>query len=182
MPIKNNHKAPNKLISLSEGSCPMQPSKSAEETLSPGGVNLMLCIPMIWVKKLRTSASWFNEVLGFSSVYEQKDDEGQPVMIHMRKGLNQDLLLAPDPPGFTARRQERGLGMTLAFIVDEDIDELASEVWSCGGEIVSPPTDQASNIRDVVIRDPNGYLIRLSRLANARPVGELIRMAKCCGE
>lgn len=142
----------------------------------------MLCVPMLWVKKLQTSASWFKEVLGFSSVYEQEDGDGQPVLIHLRKGLNQDLLLAPDPPEFTAKRKERGLGMTLAFIVDEDIDELASEVWSCGGEIVSPPTDQASNIRDVVIRDPNGYLIRLSRLAVARPNGELLKMVRCCGE
>lgn len=150
-----------------------------------GGIKLpepcvMPCVPTLWVKKLEPSAKWFKEVLGFSSVYERENTEGEPILIHLRKGMNQDLLLAPDPDGFAVNRKERGLGMTLTFIVEDDIDDLAGDVWSNGGEIVSGPAEEPWNVRDVVIKDPNGYRIRLSQMTAAGSSGEVLKMVSCC--
>ncbi|GIP40506.1 glyoxalase [Paenibacillus sp. J31TS4] len=104
------------------------------------------------VADLARATAWYEEALGFRSVYAM---EG---MAHVRGARYQDLMLlaggAPDGP--------RGRGMTINFAAEpEALDALARRA-SLAGEDVEGPILRPWNARELVVRDLDGYVLTFS--------------------
>lgn len=112
---------------------------------------------------------WYAEALGFGTVFAAPPVNGQPSLMHLRRGKYQDLLLVP------ARNDaayQPPTSLTLTFQAS-DVDELAAQaraVACVGVSAVEGPLDTPWNTRDLRVTDPAGHrLIFTSRQANPDP-------------
>jgi uncharacterized glyoxalase superfamily protein PhnB len=112
---------------------------------------------------------WYVQALGFGIVFQTPPVNGQPSLVHLRRGKYQDLLLtladtnaAGQPP----------VSLTLSFQT-EDVDALAAQARAATGVGVSSiegPVDTPWITRDLRVTDPAGHrLVFTSRQANPDP-------------
>jgi uncharacterized glyoxalase superfamily protein PhnB len=106
------------------------------------------------VADLATSQHWY-EALGFTTVFAVAGPNGTPVFAHMRWIRYADLLLrsGPGPQG------AKGLGITLNFRVEHDIDALALRAKSAGAMFNNDIGDRTWNARDFTLLDPDGFAL-----------------------
>ncbi len=110
--------------------------------------------PRLAVRDLSASVRWYREALGFTTVFELPGENGELRMAHIRREKYQDLMLLPDGAGDVG-----GKGVTLGFMLPagESVDRLAERARAAGANIEQPPTDQPWNVRELIVRDPDGY-------------------------
>ncbi len=111
------------------------------------------------VENMERSLHWYTNVLGFESVFELPDDDGQAVMAHIRGQKYQDIMLVSDSKSHAKR--VKGQGVILNMTVD-DVDSFATRANELKADIVEGPVDRPWNARELVLKDPDGYLITLS--------------------
>jgi catechol 2,3-dioxygenase-like lactoylglutathione lyase family enzyme len=87
----------------------------------------LAAVPTLAVRDAVRSARWYRERLGFHLVHERPGLNGTPVLVHLRRGPHQDVMLA------TAGRPVRPAGVTLTFWVD-DLEQLTGGAEP-GGEL-----------------------------------------------
>ncbi len=46
-----------------------------------------------------------------------------------------------------------------AYVWVDDVDELHEELSSCGADLLHGPVDQAYGLRELRVRDPDGYIL-----------------------
>ncbi|MED0666502.1 VOC family protein [Pseudobacillus badius] len=111
------------------------------------------------VSHMENSLSWYKEVLHFKSVFEWPGKDGQPIMAHIRGSKYQDILLvsAPEPHD----KEANGKGIVLNLSVKE-VDVYFQNASRAHAIIVEGPVDRPWNARELVLKDPDGYLITLS--------------------
>ena len=82
---------------------------------------------------------------------------GGIAMAHLRWRKYADLLLVPDPrPPDTER--PKGAGIALSFLVDTvSVDEMAANLEAGGVELAERPMTRPWNVREIVVRDPDGF-------------------------
>ncbi len=117
----------------------------------------MPAFPMLAVSDLAASAGWYQEVLGFHSVFTMAGPGDQPILAHLRWARYADLLLTG---GGRSIAGAKGAGVTLNFAMfaaNRTVDELAEHARARGAQIASGPADQPWNTREVTILDPDGY-------------------------
>lgn len=106
------------------------------------------------VQDIKKSIQWYKNVLHFASVFELADDDGNVVMAHIRAKKYQDLMLVlGDTHGAF-----RGDRVILQFAAD-DVDVF---VKKAGADIIEGPVNRPWNARELVLKDPDGYMITLS--------------------
>jgi catechol 2,3-dioxygenase-like lactoylglutathione lyase family enzyme len=111
------------------------------------------------VKDLERSARWYEKTLGFQNIFFMPGPAGVPLLVHLRWAKYADLLLVAESPQTTLVGQ-RGTGVTLYFQAsDPSVDEIAGRAKEKRANIVEGPINRPWNAREVLIRDPDGYLL-----------------------
>ena len=128
--------------------------------------------PWIRVKNVARSAEWYRRMLGFS-VEEAVPDAKNPAFIRLSNGATaimisdgSEALAGRRVPKATleaisARKAQRVVSFYLH--VDDGVDALYRSVRRKGAKIVQPPTDQPSGERELILKDPDGYEVRVAQ-------------------
>ncbi|MEC2074624.1 VOC family protein [Metabacillus fastidiosus] len=111
------------------------------------------------VNNIEISLSWYKDVLNFQSVFELPDKDRKTVMAHIRGKKYQDIMLVSKQSDC----ESKGEGVILNFAVD-DIDKFAIRAAKIGAEVKEGPVDRPWNARELVLKDPDGYVITLSMM------------------
>lgn len=112
------------------------------------------------VSDLDASSMFYQEVLGFKHIFTLPGPGGKPALVHLRWSKYADLLISVsrDSPSVP---EPRGVGVSLSFQMPDylasSVDALAEQVKARGANIFSGPLDQPWNVRELTIRDPDGY-------------------------
>jgi uncharacterized glyoxalase superfamily protein PhnB len=114
-------------------------------------------------------SQWYVQALQFGIVFQMPTVNGQPRLVHLRRGKYQDLLLTLADAGSTAQPPT---SLTLSFQT-EGVDALASRARaadSVGVSAIEGPVDTPWNTRDLRVTDPAGHrLVFTSRQDNPDP-------------
>ena len=106
------------------------------------------------VSNLDISAEWYQQALGFRVVYRV------PGLVHLRRDRYQDMLLFPSESGSL---DSPGRGIVIQIQAGEvSVDEIADKARQAGSTNIIGPLEQTWNVREVTIRDPDGYRMRFS--------------------
>jgi catechol 2,3-dioxygenase-like lactoylglutathione lyase family enzyme len=117
------------------------------------------------VKDVAAATEWYRDVLGFVVLFSMPP--AKPMMSHIRWIKFADLMLYRADGELT----QPGQGVKLNFQVwPEDIalDELAAQFKAKGVEIIEGPVDRPWNTRELLVRDPDGYLLNFTQVDFAR--------------
>ncbi|MEW6635621.1 MAG: VOC family protein [Actinomycetota bacterium] len=117
------------------------------------------------VHDLRAAARWYHDTLGFRFVFEIRETEERPALIHLRRAHYQDLLLVSTSTAAPAELRDAHGGIKLTFRVEEDVDALADQATDAGAHIVEGPVDTLWNAREVTFQDLDGYRLTFSRFS-----------------
>lgn len=123
------------------------------------------------VADVNALSRWYQDALGFATIFAGPPIAGQPSMVHLRRRKYQDLLIVPSrAAGSTAAAPPSTLTLTFAL---DDVDALGAQargVPPVGASSVSGPEDTPWNTRDLRVLDPAGHqLIFTARQANPDP-------------
>jgi uncharacterized glyoxalase superfamily protein PhnB len=116
----------------------------------------MPSFPTLAVRDLAASMRWYENVLGFQTVFVMPAPGGAPALAHLRWARYADLMLRPDP---AAAANAKGVGVTLTFAVPDGLDALADRAKAHGAMILREPCDRPWNARDFALADPDGYAL-----------------------
>jgi catechol 2,3-dioxygenase-like lactoylglutathione lyase family enzyme len=119
----------------------------------------MPLFPILIVKDLEASSSFYQNALGFKHIFTMPGPGGQPAMVHLRWVKYADLLLTSSR-GREELTGPKGAGVSLNFAMfdrfDGDMDAFAKHARENGANVVGP-VDQPWNVREVTVLDPDGY-------------------------
>jgi len=116
--------------------------------------------PTLAVADPVAAARWYRRALGFRSVNERAGLNGTPVLVHLRRGPHQDLMLEAGP----ARAAGPGAdGVTLTFWVGDDLAALADRARAAGECRVEGPIARPWGAAELIVVDPNGYRLVFGR-------------------
>lgn len=114
------------------------------------------------------TTAWYEQALGFATVFRGPEVGGQPALVHLRRRKYQDVLLVP---ARTAGQPSSSL--VLNFNADGEVDQLAEKargVAAVGASAVEGPFNTPWNTRDVNVTDPAGNtLVFTGRNPNPDP-------------
>ena len=122
-------------------------------------LKLSAVMPSITANDLGASIEWYRDVIGFV-VANEIEHEGQRVAAVMSAGGVQFLLGQDDFA--KGRDRQKGIGLRLYCVSEQDIDELAATIKARGGTLDQEPTDQPWGARDLAVSDPDGFKISIS--------------------
>ncbi|WP_369902146.1 VOC family protein [Bacillus manliponensis] len=121
------------------------------------------------VKDMTRSLQWYKNVLQFESVLELPNDKGEIVMAHIRGEKYQDILLLLE-----ACNKGEGNGIVLNFTVN-DVNSFFENARNHKANITEGPTNRAWNARELVLADPDGYVITLSmQIDNEKTMNDIV--------
>ncbi|CAH0347653.1 VOC family protein [Bacillus sp. CECT 9360] len=109
------------------------------------------------VRNMESSLNWYKHVLNFESIFVLPDQAGEIVMAHIRGQKYQDMMLVSEQYDTNSN----GIGVVLNFTV-EDVDSFADKANKAYANILEGPIDRPWNARELVLKDPDGYVIILS--------------------
>ncbi len=115
------------------------------------------------VRDVAASARWYEDALGFRSVYTLAGDDGMQVLNHLRLGRYQDLMLIAQPQN--SNEPNRGQGVVINLTIDEGVDSLARQAEAAGAR-VEGPQETPWNTREVTVSDPDGYVLTFSQVVD----------------
>jgi catechol 2,3-dioxygenase-like lactoylglutathione lyase family enzyme len=107
-------------------------------------------VPILNVSSMEGSFAWF-EKLGWSKAW----DWGNPPDFGGVCAGHQQIFLCLDGQGGRGRD-----GVWLAFGV-ENVDEAHRECLAQGIEVLESPTDRPWNLREMLVRHPDGHMFRI---------------------
>ena len=113
----------------------------------------------ITVADIQKSMAWYRDILGFE-VQQQYEREGAVRAVALQAGdvrimLNQD-------DGAKGLDRKKGEGMSLQFITNGSVDDVASRVRASGATIDVEPADMPWGVRMLRLRDPDGFKLVFS--------------------
>ena len=117
----------------------------------------------LMVRDVAATARWYEDALGFRSVYALRGADGILRMNHIRLGSCQDLMLIAQPED--QEMPAKGQGVVMYMITDIYLDRLADRDRSVGS-VVEGPTDTPWNPREFTVTDPEGYVLTLSTVVD----------------
>lgn len=112
------------------------------------------------VKDLESSLVWYRDVVGFA-VAQSHEREGKVVAVALTAGTARFMINQDD--GKKGWDREKGQGFALMFSTSDDIDALAAGIKERGGRLEMEPTDMPWGVRLIVLIDPDGYKINISK-------------------
>jgi uncharacterized glyoxalase superfamily protein PhnB len=115
------------------------------------------------VRDVAESAKWYEDALGFRSVYALARDDGTQMMNHLRLGRYQDVMLVAELEHVSG--SGKGQGVVVNLTLDGGVDDLAERARSAGGR-VEGPAETAWNTRELTVWDPDGYALTFSQVVD----------------
>jgi uncharacterized glyoxalase superfamily protein PhnB len=119
----------------------------------------MPSFPMLIVKDLGASSSFYQNALGFKHIFTMPGPGGGPSLVHVRWAKYADLLIARPRDG-NELSEPKGVGVSLNFNIFDrfggDIDAFANHAREHGANVIGP-INQPWNVREVTVSDPDGY-------------------------
>jgi uncharacterized glyoxalase superfamily protein PhnB len=116
--------------------------------------------PTLAVADPVAAARWYRRALGFTAVHERAGLNGTPVLVHLRRGPHQDLMLEAAPTGSPGPGPN---GVTLTFWVDDDLAALAARARAAGQCRVEGPIARPWGAAELLVVDPHGYRLVFGR-------------------
>lgn len=128
----------------------------------------MPSFPMLIVKDLEASSSFYQNALGFKHIFTMPGLGGEPALVHLRWAKYADLLIAKPRDGKDLP-EPKGVGVSLNFNLfehfDGDMDAFAKHARENGAKVTGP-IDQPWNVREVTVLDPDGYKLTFTTPIN----------------
>ena len=144
------------------------------EPVSLGEFNGQEIYPMpmfakLAVADLAATAAWYEQALGFATIFRAPGPGGQPMLVHLRRRKYQDVLLVPG----RSASGHASMALSLNFNADGEVDALAESARAAapvGASAVNGPMDTPWNTRDLNVTDPAGnQLVFTARNPNPDP-------------
>lgn len=114
----------------------------------------------IMVKNIAESSNWYENFLGFTSLFKFKNEKNEVIMDHLRRSKYQDIMLI-QANNFTV-----GNGLRLNLSVN-NIEEIEQKLTK--NDIIEPMIAQPWNAIELTIKDCDGYLITLTQATIVQP-------------
>ncbi len=112
------------------------------------------------MKDLPASLKWYRDVVGFG-VAESHERDGKLAAVAMTAGNARFMINQDD--GKKGWDRVKGQGFAVMFSTSDDIDALAAGIKERGGKLEMEPTDMPWGVRLIVLIDPDGYKINISK-------------------
>ncbi len=112
------------------------------------------------VKDLAESVAWYTEGLGFR-ISRRVERDGQLRGMALEAGAVRLLLNQDD--GAKGWDRTKGLGLSLQITTTDDVDAIAARLKARGTALDTEPKDFPWGARAFRVRDPDGFLLVLSR-------------------
>ena len=106
------------------------------------------------VTNITVSTKWYEEILGFTSLFQFKNDKNMVIMTHLRHSNYQDIMLIQSSNFIVGNGFRLNLSVTT-------IEEIATKLAPTS--IIEPLMTQPWNAKEITINDPDGYLITLTQ-------------------
>lgn len=114
----------------------------------------------IMVNNITESSNWYENFLGFTSLFKFKNEKNEVIMDHLRRSKYQDIMLI-QANNFTV-----GNGLRLNLSVN-NIEEIEQKLTK--NDIIEPMIAQPWNAIELTIKDCDGYLITLTQATIEQP-------------
>jgi len=137
-------------------------SKLTEPEFYPMPLFVRLSVPDV-----AASAKWYQDVLGFRSVYALPGTGRRQEMNHLRLGRYQDVMLISDSSRRHPQKDERGRGMIIYLTLNKGINLLARQALAAGAR-VKGPTTTPWNSREFSVYDRDGYHLTFSEVVDRK--------------
>lgn len=111
------------------------------------------------VADIQKSMTWYRDVLGFE-VQQQYEREGGLRAVALQAGDVRILLNQED--GAKGWDRKKGEGISIQFITNGSVDDIAARVKASGGTIDAEPADMPWGVRMLRLRDPDGFKLVFS--------------------
>ncbi len=118
------------------------------------------------VTDLARSVAWYTEGLGFR-VSRRIERDGQLRGMAIEAGGVRLLLNRDD--GAKGWDRKKGLGLSFQITTTDDVDAIAARLKARGTALETEPRDFPWGARAFRVRDPDGFLLVLSRPQGATP-------------
>lgn len=118
--------------------------------------------PMIHVEDVRKTVAWY-EAIGFRRLGEFEED-GEVTWAEVAFGSGRVMFSSGGRPGSPVRREVD------LYVHTEKVDELHARLAS-RVEVIEPPHDTFYGMRELIIRDVNGFWITFGEPASLPPGG-----------
>jgi uncharacterized glyoxalase superfamily protein PhnB len=113
----------------------------------------------ITVADLEKSAAWYRDAVGFE-ITQRHERDGKLRAVGLKAGNVRILLNQED--GAKGWDRVKGEGMSLQFVTDGSVDEVAERIKSTGYSIDSEPADMPWGVRMFRLKDPDGFKLVFS--------------------
>jgi GNAT superfamily N-acetyltransferase len=110
--------------------------------------------PILYSSDIKKSIQYYTEVLGFDNEWTWDDEPSFG-------GVNKDSIQI-----FFCKNGQGHPGTWFAIVVD-NVDELHQRIQTKGGHIVSAPENKEWGLREMLVQDPDGHIIRFGQHAIA---------------
>jgi uncharacterized glyoxalase superfamily protein PhnB len=111
--------------------------------------------PEMLVRDVDTAVCYYTGALGFTLNARVPEDTGQPAEWAMVKRDNATFMFE--------KREPYGDGTGVDFYLNvTDVTEILDELRERGAEVIGEPEDTWYGMRNVTVRDPNGYQLIFS--------------------
>ena len=104
-------------------------------------------VPILYSEDVRRSIDYYTRVLGFASKWEWDDPPSFG-------GVGKDSIQI-----FFCKQYQGHPGTWLSIMMD-DVDEYYTTIQSKGAKICAPPEDKEWGLREMLVEDPDGHIIR----------------------
>jgi len=138
---------------------PATAGATLEAETQPEAFRAVSLLNSITVKDVDKSLAWYHEVVGFSVDYKQERD-GKLRSVALRAGDVRILLNLDD--GGRGWDRVKGEGISLTFMTDQSVDDVADRIRRLGGTLASEPADMPWGARMFRLVDPDGYRVSIS--------------------
>jgi uncharacterized glyoxalase superfamily protein PhnB len=113
----------------------------------------------ITVADLEKSAAWYRDAVGFE-ITQRHERDGKLRAVGLKAGNVRILLNQED--GAKGWERVKGEGMSLQFVTDGSVDEVAERIKSTGYTIDLEPADMPWGVRMFRLKDPDGFKLVFS--------------------
>jgi len=120
-------------------------------------------ITVLPVSDIVSSAAWYQQALGFETVYlHEGDQEGEPInfAVLRREDLIIDLILDEPPP---CKQAWTKAGTGYLYLIVRNVDEVFAEVQSCGVAITRGLQIENWGAKGFNLTDPSGNAIHIEQ-------------------
>ena len=130
-----------------------------QERKQPETLRLRSLMPALTANDLQASVAWYRDTLGFL-VAEEYERDGKVMGVRLKAG-SVEFLIGQDDFA-KGRDRQKGAGLRFFCVTAQDVDKLAADIKSRGGQLTQEPTDQPWGTRDFALRDPDGFNISIT--------------------